>query len=180
MNPTPEQIAVVYDFENVLESGLKTLFETVQIKAFTTQDFGATKDDGNGNQVPVIDFKKDRPRAEIGFVTGAGQGQFRPIIVDGTEVPVETSFKGRYTLDIFTAPDIKIHSAYRTYIRYFMHTKLIGLNGVAPMTLHKIQNFQRDSGTSPIFKSEDGYMRSTLVFDIDFSIQDEAWETIAS
>lgn len=56
-----------------------------------------------------------------------------------------------------------------------MHTQLIGVNGMDPMTLHRIQRFQQDGGTSPTFKGEDGYLRTILSFNIDFSIQDEAW-----
>lgn len=178
--PSNEQLAAVYDFENVLEKALQALFTTAEIKSFTTQDFGALKDDGAGNQVPVIDFQNERPRVEILFTTGAGQGQFRPLIVGGVEVPVETSFKGRYQLDLITEAKIQIHSAYRTRIRGFMHTQLLGVNGTDPMTLHRIHRFQMDAGTSPTFHAAEGYLRTILQFDIDFSIQDSAWATLAS
>jgi hypothetical protein len=174
--PSDEQIAAVYDFENVLEAGLQALFDSLKIKSFTTQDFGAENADGT----PKIDFQKERPRVEISFTVGPGQGQFRPLVVDGVEVPVETSFKGSYTLDVITGVDIAIHAAYRTQIRYQMHARLLSVNGTPPMTLHQIQRFQRDAGTSPTFKSEEGYLRSILKFDIDFSIQDDAWATLNS
>lgn len=178
MNVSAEQIAAVYDFESVLERTLQTLFNNELITSFTCQDFGAMKDDGKGNQVPVIDFQKDRPRVEILFTAGAGQGQFRPLTVDGVEVPVETSFKGQYRLDIVTAADIKIHAAYRTLIRYLLHTQLLSVNGVDPMTLHRIHRFQMDAGTSPTYKPDEGTLRTILTFDIDFSIQDDAWLTV--
>ncbi len=173
---TPEQYAAVYDFESVLERGLQALLTALNIKSFTTQDFGRNNADGT----PVIDFQKDRPRVEILFTTSAGQGQFRPLLVDGIEVPVETSFKGQYRLDIITAPAMSIHAAYRTMIRAVMHTQLLGVNGTDPMTFHRIQRFYQDAGTSPTIKADEGYMRTILSFEIDFSIQNEAWETIAS
>lgn len=178
--PSDQQLADVYDFENVLETALQALFNAAEIKSFTTQDFGKTKDNGQGTQVPVIDFQKDRPRVEILFTVGAGQGQFRPLLVGGAEVPVETSFKGQYRLDIITSAEMAIHAAYRTRLRAFLHTQLLGVNGTDPMTLHRIHRFQQDGGTSPTFKPEEGVLRTILIFNIDFSIQDEAWATLAS
>jgi hypothetical protein len=182
MNPTAEAIAAIYDFPRVFEVALKTLFTAREIKAFTSQMLESTGDEAADQELidagwEIIDFQKDRPRVEIFFVPGAGQEQYRATTIGEDEFPVETSWKGQYRLDVFTRDNIKVHSAFVTAIRFIMHAQLLSLNGSA-LTLHKIQTFQKDSGTTPMEKPEEGIFQTSLLFDIDFSIQDDAWDTL--
>jgi len=172
--PDAEAIALVYDLEAVCENALKAVFAANQIQAFTTQDIGVVGADGN----PVIDFQKARPRVEIMFVPGAGQGRFREMIVDGIRTPVETCWKGQFKLDLITDARINIHAAFRTFTRFLMQTMVWRINGTAPMEIHKIQRFPRDGGTSPVMKPQDGYLQTTMLYDVDLSVQDNAWAAL--
>jgi len=180
MTPNAEKLAALYDFRNVLETALQAVFTANQVTAFTTQDFGKTKDDGKGNQVPVIDFQRARPRSEITFTEGPGRGQFRPLIVEGQETAVETSFSGTFTIHCITEAKIQIHAAYVVMVRYLMHTMVPRINGVDPMVYHRVHSFVKDASTSPTFEPENGVFQTQLRFEVDFSIQDDAWETIAT
>jgi hypothetical protein len=182
MNPTAEQIAANYDFPRVFEPALKTLLTLREIKAFTSQMTISTGDDAADQALldqgwEIIDFQKDRPRAEIFFSPGAGQGQFRPLTLNGVELPVETSWSGQFKLDVFTTDDIKIHSAFVTALRFIMHTQLLCLNG-NQLTMHRIQVDPRDAGTTPVLAPEKGVFQTTMLTDLDFSIQDDAWATL--
>src|SRR5690242_7850864 len=105
--PTPEQIAAIYDFQQVMELALKTIFTAQQIKAFTSQMIESTGNSANDQALidqgwDIINFQKDRPRVEILFTPGAGQDQFRAATINGVEVPVETSWSGQFKLDVIT------------------------------------------------------------------------------
>lgn len=180
--PTPENIALIYDFERVMETSLKSVFTQNNVKAFTSQMIVRTGDaaqDGAAVQAgyDLIDFQKDRPRAEIMFIPGAGQGRFVAKFIGGTEMPVETSWKGQFKIDLITPPDIRIHAAFRTKVRFIMHTQLLSVNGTT-LRFHKIQNFYRDGGTSPVMKPEEGVFQTSLIFDLDFSLEDCAWDLL--
>lgn len=184
MNPTAEQIASIYDFQGILELALKTLFTLREVKAFTSQMTPSTGDPAADQALidegwDILDFQKDRPRVEIIFTPGAGQGQFRATTIAGLEkqVSIDTSFKGQFRLDVFTLPDIAVHKAFVTAVRFIMHTQLLTLNGTT-LLRHRIQPDLMDAGTTPITKAEQGTFSTTLLFDVDFSIQDDAWEQL--
>jgi len=177
--PTTENIALIYDFERVMETSLKSLFTANNIKAFTSQMIARSGDKEQDAAAvkagyDLIDFQKDRPRAEIMFTPGAGQGRFVAKVIGDIEMPVETSWKGQFKIDLITAADIRIHAAFRTVVRFIMHTQLLSVNGTS-LLLHKIQTFYRDGGTSPVMKPEEGIFQTTMIFDLDFSLEDCAW-----
>jgi hypothetical protein len=183
MNPSAEQIAALFDFPGIMEPALKGLFTLREIKAFTTQAVPSTGDAAadqvlTGQGFDIIDFQRDRPRVEIMFTPGAGQGQFRPLqITDDTAVPVETSWSGQFKLEVITAPDVRIHRAFVTAVRFIMHTQLYTLNGNF-LDKHRIQVDVKDGGTSPMMHADEGAFQTTQLFDLDFSIQDDAWATL--
>lgn len=182
MNPSAETIAALYDFPRVFEPALKTLFTLREIKAFTSQMITSTGDDAADQQLidegwDIIDYQKDRPRAEIYFTPGAGQGQFRVTTIGGIEVATETSWSGQYRLDVFTSDDMRVHSAFVTAIRFILHTQLLSLNG-NQLLMHAIKVQPKDTGTTPTLNPEKGVFQTSLLTDIDFSIQDDAWATL--
>jgi hypothetical protein len=193
MNPTAEQIAEIYDFPRVMEVSLKALFTAREVKAFTSQMIGSTGDAAQDQALieqgwDIIDFQKDRPRVEIFFQPGAGQGRFRATTVNGIVIPLETAWNGQFKLDVFTLPDIRAHAAFVTMVRFIMHTQLLQVNAFLPdgtqgnpgtLLSHRIQSFQKDAGTTPLMKSEEGVFQTSLLTEIDFSIQDDAWATLA-
>lgn len=158
---SPEEL--IYGFERVFETSLKSVFDTAQIKCFTTQD--------------TFDFQKDRPRVEVMFTPGAGQKQrpYLPAIQEEREV----AFKGQYRLDLITAAAVAVHNDFRTKIRSLVHGLPARINSVEPMQYHKLQ-FINDAGTTPTLKPEDGYYLTVMIYDVDFSIQADAWALLAT
>lgn len=183
MNPTAEQLAAVYDFQGIMEVALKSLFIEREIKAFTSQYVVSTGDDAQDAELveqgfEILDYQKDRPRVEITFMPGAGQDQFAAKIIAGFEMPVETSWSGQFKLDVITAPDIRVHKGFVIAVRFLMHTQLQSVNGSEYLPLHRIQSFAMDAGTSPQMKTDQGDFQTTVLFDIQFSIQDDAWDLL--
>lgn len=160
----------IYDFESVVESAVKAVLVANEITAYTTQDFTPTNPDGTPNQ----DFQLKRPRVEIMFIPGAAAGVW--VLVNGQ--PRDSAFKGTIQLRVITEPHIAVHSAFRATVRGLMHGIGLAVNGTAPMTRHKIQPWFRDGGTSVMVKTEDGYLRTDLSFEIDFTIQYDAWQAL--
>jgi len=191
---TPEIIAAIYDFPGIFEPALKALFTAREIKAFTSQAVESTGDAGEDQELveqgfEIIDYQKDRPRVEIIFTPGASQGRYRNTIVSGIELPLDIAWSGQFKLDVFTAADVRIHRALVTQVRFIMHTQLLQVNAFLPdgtagnpgtLTRHRIQPCQKDSGTTPIMRPEDGSFQTSLLTDIDFTIQDDAWADFES
>ena len=183
MNITAEQIAALFDFPGIFEPALKSLLTAREIKAFTTQAVSSTGDAGADHELidqgfEIIDFQRDRPRVEILFTPGAGQGQFRPLrISELQEIPIETSWSGQYKLDVITLPDIRAHREFVTAVRFIVHTQLYTLNGNI-LDKHRIQVDFKDAGSSPALEADKGSFQTVMLFDLDFSIQDDAWKQI--
>lgn len=182
--PSPEQIAAVYNFEAIFEKALQAVFLSADIKSYTSQFVARTGDSLIDNAAvaagfQLLDFQKDRPRVEIFFTPGAGQGLWRELGVAGATTPVECAWAGQYRLEIVTAADIRVHSAFVVAVRFVMQTLQCRLNN-SGLTFHAIAPFYKDGGTSPTIKAESGSFQTTMMFEINFSIQDDAWETIAS
>src|ERR1041385_5820385 len=107
--PTAAQIAAVYDFPFIFENALKAILTDLQVKTFTSQLVPRTGDDAQDAALveagyELLDFKRDRPRAEVIFIPGGGQGQFRELNVDGSPMEVETSWAGQYAVRAITLP----------------------------------------------------------------------------
>jgi hypothetical protein len=62
-------------------------------------------------------------------------------------------------------------------VRFIMHTQLYTLNGNF-LDKHRIQVDVKDGGTSPMMHADEGAFQTTQLFDLDFSIQDDAWATL--
>lgn len=177
---TPEQIAALFDFPGIFEPALKTLFTARQVKAFTVQALQSTGDPVADQALidqgfEIIDFQYDRPRVIIMFTPGAGQLQFRPLQIDEfREVPVETSWSGQFKLDVVTAADIRVHRQFVTAVRWILLTQIYTLNGTV-LDKHVIQRDVKDAGSTPAMESDKGDFQTIMLFDLDFSIQDDAW-----
>lgn len=186
----PDVIAAIYDFPGIFEPALQTLFVSRGITAFTSQAVASTGDALQDQELveqgfEIIDYQKDRPRVEILFVPGSGQERFRPTLVEGVEIPLEVAWAGQFKVDVFTLPDVRMHRAYVTMVRFILHTRLLQVNAFLPdgttpgnpgtLKKHRIQNYQTDSGTTPHMQPEPGVFQTSLIMDINFSIQDDAW-----
>lgn len=166
---------LLYDFERVLEKATRAVFVAVEIKAFTTYAVPKSGDSAIDDQLETYDLQKDKPRAEIMFTPGAGQGHFKLV----NSVERETCWKGQLRIDIVSEDDMRIHSALRVKVRALMHGFRELVNSVEPMQYHKVQ-FCADAGSTPALQIQEGELVTTMLFDIDFSVQDDAWALITT
>lgn len=113
---------------------------------------------------------------EIMFTAGAGQNQ-RPYLRD-IQQERETAWKGQYRLDLITEAKATVHNDYRTKIRSLMHGLPYQINETH-LPYHKLQ-FLVDAGTTPTLDSREGYYMTVMIFDVDFSIQANAWALLAA
>lgn len=157
----------VYMFEFIFPEAIRAVMAAAEITSYT-------------NFVPP-EFQLERPRVEISFVAGAGQGRWHP-----TQLK-ESAWKGQLTLNVVTVADMSIHGRFVSEIRRLMHGPASDFNEVPPMAFHRFSppvdsescSCFIDSGSTSVMKSEDGYYLTTLGFEVDFSIQDNAWELLA-
>jgi len=152
----------IYAFEQIFEDAAKALFAAQAINAFTSQD--------------APDFQKDRPRVEITFTPGAGQGRF--IQINGEHR--ETAWKGQYLFRVVTDASAEVHNSFRSNVRAIVHGSLRSIAGTAPMIRHMLQPFYMDGGTSPSYSPQDGVYESQMTFDINFSVQADAWAALTT
>lgn len=183
--PTAAQIAAVYDFKNILERALAAVFTANGVKNFTSQSVPTTGDatqdaalEAEGWQ--ILNFQRDRPRAEIDFSPGAGLGRWHPLAVDGVAVAVESCWGGTFRVLVVTKPDIREHNAFVCLIRFLLQTMGARINNVAPLTKHAVAPQFRDTGTTPTTKAEDGAFQTMLQYDLTFSVQADAWADLAT
>jgi len=106
------------------------------------------------------------------LTVGAGQKRFHKL----TDKNVEAAWKGLLRFDVITGADMTVHSTFRARVRAAAHHMQV--NGDA-LIQHNLQFFT-ESSTSPTFAPEDGTFQSVLLFDIDFSIQADAWAVFST
>lgn len=155
---TPEQ--KVYMFEFIFPEALRLVFAAMDLTAYT-------------NFVPP-QLQKERPRAEIIFIPGAGKGVINPASQR------ESAWSGNFKVDLITAPDIALHAAYVSKVRSRLGNIVPEINAVPPMENHAIAYPLRDGGTSAAYASERGDFMTTLIYELDFSIQATAWALLAA
>jgi hypothetical protein len=167
--PTDAAIQAIFDFEGVISAAVATVFRSNGFDA--------------GNALTILSdpaFQKKRPRLEIFF---SEHGQVVPqrmaVQPDGTEIPA--AYKGTLEIHAITAPNAagkQVHSLYRSKVRYFCGKLRSQVNGTA-LTKHKIQSIVA-TDTQINLKTADGYEGSIFTFDVAFSVQSDAWGTLAS
>lgn len=153
----------IYDFSGQIEPAIKAVFTDAEVKAFTAQE--------------APQFQKERPRVEVVFVKGQGRGQwFR---VPGETAPRETAWQGALNLAAISSPDIATHNAFCVKIRNIMATIGQQINGNT-LPFHKIQNFFVSGGETPSYTVEDGVYRTDISYNVEVSVQNNAWMALAN
>ena len=87
-----------------------------------------------------------------------------------------SAWKGQLIVVAITdadAPGKLVHSVYRAKVRNFCANLGYRVNATA-LTKHKLQSIV-EGGTDRGIRTADGYEQSTFNFNIDFSIQGDAW-----
>jgi hypothetical protein len=150
----------IYDFENLIEGAIQTIFDSVDVKAFTPTNVGE-------------EFLRDLPRCEAVVEIGASGDRLLPQVgLDQTAGSLrELDFAGRLTVAVMTYPDNKIHSAYRAKVRNLCSTLKRRVNGVTLLN-HKIQSV-KSAGCNYYYEPQKAY-RTDLNFSIKFSISPQA------
>ncbi len=153
----------IYMLEFILPESARQVMIANEITAYT--DF-----------VPP-ELQKERPRVEIMFMVGQGKGMF-PRPVNG--IPVEVAWMGSFQFILITEANMATHSRFVSKVRALMHRIGPMINNVQPMQNHKLQPFSIDAGTSSTFKSEEGFYQTALGLNVNISVQDNAWQLIAT
>jgi hypothetical protein len=118
---------------------------------------------------------------EVMATLGEGRGQFRQLNVEGVTTAVETSWAIQWRIDLITKMDMADHRKFRNLIRFIMHTQAVRLNGASPMANHKIHDFYLDGGSTLMISSDDNNaLQTSMIFNGDISVQDDAWAAIES
>lgn len=171
----------IYDFEGIVEATTVSLFlDDNDISAISTQN--------------PRKLRRDRPRVEVLYVHGSGRQQM--VLVGGTTIEYrrERAWNGQLKLELVTDADIQLHTAFRCQVRSLMAAFWLNINAKPgditpwsygplgkPLVLppggrlrnHKLQS-AGDGGTSPVMSGQ-GYLQTTMLYDVDLSVQDNAW-----
>ncbi len=154
----------LYDFELVIPRAVRTVLEGLDLKCYTLED--------------AIDFQRIRPRVEIVYRhMGEASPQRLAILPDGSK---RTScFRGELKIHAITDADEQgklAHSTYRATVRNGLAALREQVNGTQ-LTLHKIQFIQIGNEETGV-RSADGYQQTTWPFQLDISIQQDAWAQV--
>lgn len=154
----------IYDFEVVIPRAVKAVLEGLNLKCYTIED--------------TIDFQKIRPRVDITYRhVGEASPQRLAILPDGSK---RTScFRGELKVHAITDSDDAgklAHSTYRAMVRNGLAALKDQINGTA-LTFHKVQFIQTGNEETGV-RSADNLQQTTFPFQIDVSIQQDAWATL--
>jgi len=149
----------IYDFEGIIEPAACSVLTTASLVAV--------------HSASEPKFQNAIPRVEVTVMVGAGAQRFSAI--DGTAASSrETAWQAQLRLDLITPAAISVHRAYRATLRKSMATLPALINNAEGMTRHKIQRIV-DAGSTPHFSPQDGVFQTTLLYDLQFSVQANAW-----
>ena len=163
-------ITEIYDFETAIEEAFRAALAAADLTAYTVATVPDESDIEAAQQ-----FQKSRPRVTLHLETGGAAGMLLAnggIRASSGSSP-EQCYSGTLTLEVLTEAAIASHRTYRATVRRVMDTICPDVNG-DPLTKHKVQKCKA-SGTSAIYSSDQGAYVSKLTYDLDFSIQTEAW-----
>lgn len=157
MSATQTQILAVYDFENIIPNAVAVAPTLAGLNCATQSTIGT--------------LEKPRPRTEIIFKVGSETIPRRMI---GPQM-LNAAWSGMLSCSVITdstETDKITQSQYVSQLRYLMPNIGASVNGVL-LTKHKIQ-FVRETGTSLMIKTSEGYLQTSINFNVDFTIQADA------
>lgn len=152
----------IYDFEGVIEAAAASVFVAAGLVCFTPQSDPA--------------FQKERPRVEAIFVPGSSLRRCQIVNSEGAtlEASREVAWKGRLQIEAITDSVIATHAAYRAKVRNVMAKFAATVNGVN-LTRHAILFPISDLGSSPTYKTSEGFYATVMNYEFNFSVQADAW-----
>jgi hypothetical protein len=163
----------IYDFETAIEEAFRTALADAGLTAHTLLTVPDAADIEASQE-----FQRSRPRVVVSLEVGAAKGQL--LAAPGTRASSgssrEMAYGGTLTLEIVTAATIAAHREYRAIVRQVMDTICPAVNG-DPVTHHKVQRV-RATGSGTTYEAAGGCYAARLTYDVDFSIQAEAWNAL--
>lgn len=161
-------IETIYDFETAIEEAFRTALAAQSLTAYTVTTIPT--EDGEA----ASEFQKKRPRVVVSFAPGAAKGML--LAESGYKARSgelrEQAYAGTLTVEVVTAAAIATHRAYRATVRSVMDTICRTVN-VLPAK-HCVQRVKAAS-TSDTYSSDQGAYVSRLQYEVDFSVQTDAW-----
>jgi hypothetical protein len=163
---TNEAAIALYDFETVLPSAAKAVFAAAGLAAYTLAD------------TPTV--QRSRPRVEIIYRHGGNSSPAQiHRMTDGTYRVA--AFRGELSIYVITDADAtgrSAHSAYRAQVRAVLASLPFVLNAGAnpPLPKHAIHFPPVSESEEHGIRQADGFEQTTFTWNINFSIQANAWE----
>ena len=161
---TPDTAAAIYDFESVVSRAVAEVLTDAGLKALTIED--------------ESDFQKTRPRVEV-IYKHLGEATPKRIAVLPDKSQRTSAFRGELHLHAITDADPvgkTAHSQYRAVVRAVIAGLQDAVNG-DKLDKHRI-NFVVTGNEITGIRPQDGYQQTTFPFQIDISIQADAWATL--
>lgn len=156
-----------YDFETILETAIVTVLTAANIT--------------NVSSDSDPQFQTERPRTNVMIQVGGTASPWRMLQPNDKAIGYIGAYTAQLELTMITGTNEagkSAHKAYRSRIRHVMEPILFlpAINGIEVLA-HKIQKLT-PSGTSPVYKDDDGYQTSKLAYSIDFSLQNIDFNSI--
>lgn len=170
----------IYDYFTPIENAIAAAFHAHDVICYTPLGKqGADDADDLTPDQEDPDFQRERPRIEIALMPGAGMGRLR--VSSGRQVANghlrEMAYRSALNIEAITKADIREHRSYLCRILFLCDTLAHDVNNTALLYNHKLQRIQ-STGGSVEYKPEDGLFRSLLTYDVDFSVQQYAFEAL--
>jgi hypothetical protein len=172
----------IYDYFTPIEDAICTAFALVNIACYSPlgeQLLNAQADAATPDL--KRSFIKKRPRVEIALMPGAALGRLLPIPgrrVASGHLP-EQARRATLVVQVITEADIVIHRVYLAQVNYFLDTMAYRANQTGKMPNHYIGGLKNNGGSLE-YKPEAGNFHSTLNYDVDFSVNTNAWNALNS
>lgn len=166
--PSDAAILAIFDFKGILEAAIATVF--------VNAGFGATQ---TINSTTITDFQSKMPRVEIKVTIGEG-GLNGYGLVQGIRIcaTYKASMEVR-TVTRVTDDQKQSHAMYRA--KAFFLCNILGRlvnNQPGGLTLHKLNDPVRQTSTSDVSRTTDGFEFSEQNFNFDFSVLNNAWNSL--
>lgn len=151
----------IYDFETAMEDAFAAALTAAGLVVTTPRT--------------AAQFAKERPRVELEFLTGAENQSYHNV----NGLLRSATWQGQLIVEIITGSASTGNESHRTY-RAKVRRKMADLRNDAineALLYHKIQNLI-DQGTTPAYRTDDGYEKSRLQYSVPFGIDHAAWAAL--
>lgn len=166
----------IYDFFTPIENAVSAAFARNGVACYSP--LGLQELDAAGAADPTLEgeFQRPRPRLEIVLHPGASRGMFVPKAGRRVAAGVlrEKARAAQLHMAVITKPDIVEHRAYLAQVLFLCDTLAYDANQTDTLTNHALQSIKCQGGQLD-YKAEDGVFQTDLMFDVDFSVQEQKW-----